>query len=89
MFNAPRQPFAGLALMAAAGIAIADIVPLRPTALSLAGIILTICILVALFRPKLAAAYFIVAAGFFLLHKFATTNTAVSNLGINFANGRG
>ena len=81
LFNAPRQPFAGLALMAAAGIAIADIVPLRPTALSLAGIILTICILIALFRPKLAAAYFIVAAGFFLLHKFTTTNTAGQQLG--------
>ena len=81
LFNAPRQPFAGLALMAAAGIAIADIVPLRPTALPLAGIILTICILVALFRPQLAAAYFAVAAGFFLLHKFATTNTAGQQLG--------
>src|SRR2546421_560943 len=71
----PRQPFIGLALMAVTGIIIAEIFPLRPTALLAVAIILATCILLAIFRPRLAATYFIVAAGFFLLHKFANTNT--------------
>jgi ComEC/Rec2-related protein len=74
--SAPRQPFVGLALMAATGIIVAEVVPLGPTALISAAIVLAICILIALCWPKLAATYLIVAAGFFLLHKFATTNTA-------------
>src|SRR5256885_16627424 len=71
----PRHPFIGLALMAMTGIIIAEIFPLRPTALLAIAIILAMCILLAIFRPKLAAIYFIVAAGFFLLHEFANTNT--------------
>src|SRR6266496_4466718 len=78
--SAPRQPFVGLALMAATGITVAEIVPLRSTVLILAAIVLASCILVALCWPKLAATYLIVAAGFFLLHKFATTNTAGQQL---------
>src|SRR5436190_7457173 len=70
-----RQPFIGLALMAMTGIIIAEIFPLRPTALLAVAIILATCILLAIFRPKLAATYFTVAAGFFLAHKFANTNT--------------
>src|SRR5262245_16601322 len=80
LLSAPRQPFVGLALMAATGIIVAEIVPLTPAALILAAIFLAICILVALCWPKLAATYLIVAAGFFLLHKFATTNTAGQQL---------
>src|ERR1044071_1231649 len=78
--SAPRQPFVGLALMAATGIIVAGIVALAPTALISAAIVLGICILIALCWPKLAATYLIVAAGFFLLHKFATTNTAGQQL---------
>src|SRR6266481_1849105 len=73
--SAPRQPFVGLALMAATGIIVAEVVPLAPTALISAAIVLGICIPIALCWPKLAATYLIVAASFFLLHKFATTNT--------------
>ena len=80
LLSAPRQPFIGLALMAATGIAVAEIVPLRSTELMLAAIVLAICIVVALCWPKLAATYLIVAAGFFLLHKFAMTNTAGQQL---------
>src|SRR4029434_8137531 len=76
LLSAPRQPFVGLALMAAVGIIVAELVAVRCTVLILAAIVLEICILVALCWPKLAATYLIVAAGFFLLHKFATTNTA-------------
>ena len=78
--RAPRQPFVGLALMAMAGIIVADAVPMRPTALVSIAIILAICIVVAACWPRLAATYCIVAAGFFLLHKLATTNPAGQQL---------
>jgi len=78
--SAPRQPFVGLALMAATGIIVAKIVPLAPTALISVAIVLAACIVIALCRSKLAATYLIVAAGFFVLHKFATTNTAGQQL---------
>jgi competence protein ComEC len=80
LLSAPRQPFVGLALMAAVGIIVAELVPVRSAVLTLAAIVLAICILVALCWPKLAATYLIVATGFFLLHKFATTNTAGQRL---------
>jgi competence protein ComEC len=80
LLSAPRQPFVGLAVMAAAGIIVAELIPVRTTALISAAIVLAICLLVALCWPKLAATYVIVAAGFFLLHKFATTNTAGQQL---------
>jgi competence protein ComEC len=78
--SAPRQPFVGLALMAASGIVVAEVAPLAPTALISAATAFGICILIVLFWPRLAATYFIVAAGFFLLHKLATTNTAGQQL---------
>src|SRR6266404_694173 len=80
LLGAPRQPFVGLALTAAVGIIVAELIPVRSTVLTLAAIVLAICILVALCWPKLAATYLIVASGFFLLHKFATTNTAGQQL---------
>src|SRR4029077_16386641 len=79
--SAPRQPFVGLACMAATGIIVAEVVPLAPPALISAALVIGICILIRLCWPKLAATYLIVAAGFFLLHKFATTNTAGQQLG--------
>src|SRR6266576_4932551 len=80
LLGAPSQPFVGLALMAAAGIIGAELVPVGPAALISAAIVLGSGILIALCWPKLAATYLIVAAGFFLLHKFATTNTAGQQL---------
>src|SRR4030095_3849251 len=80
LLSAPRQPFVGLALMAATGIIVAEIVPVRSTVLILAAIVVGICILVALCWPKLVTTYLMVAAGFFLLHKFVTTNTAGQEL---------
>jgi competence protein ComEC len=80
LLNAPRQPFVGLTFMAGAGIIVAEIVPLAPAALISAAIVLGTCILIALCWPKLAATYLVVAAGFFLLHKFATMNTAGKQL---------
>jgi competence protein ComEC len=75
LLTMPRQPFVGLALIAATGIVLADIVPVTATALISAATVLGICILIGLCWPKLPATYLIVAAVFFLLHKFATTNT--------------
>lgn len=80
LLSAPRQPFVGLTLMAATGIAVAEMVPLRPRLVVLAAIIALLCILLALCCPKLVATYLIVALGFFLLHKFATTNSAGQQL---------
>lgn len=79
-FSALRQPFVGLTAMAAMGITAAEILPLSSTALIAGAIALGICVLIALCWPKLATTYLIVAAGFFLLHTFATTNTAGQQL---------
>src|SRR5215831_13607586 len=75
LLSVPRQPFVGLALMAAGGIVVAEMVPVRSTALISVAILLAICLVVAACWPRLAATHFIVAAGFFLLHNFANTNT--------------
>ncbi|MGE5212280.1 MAG: ComEC/Rec2 family competence protein [Nitrospirota bacterium] len=80
LVSVPRQPFVGLTLMAATGIVLAEIVPLRSGPLILVATVLALCILIALCWPKLAATYLIVALGFFVLHKFATTNTAGQQL---------
>ena len=78
--GAPRQPFVGLALLAAAGIIAAEIFPLPPAALTAATIILAVCILILACWPRLFATYLMVAAGFFLLHNLTTTNTAGQQL---------
>jgi competence protein ComEC len=73
--NAPREPFVGLAMTAAVGIVVAEMVALPPAVLISAAIILVLCIVVAFCWPKLPVTYFVVAIGFLLLHKLATTNT--------------
>src|SRR4051812_932712 len=80
LLSTPRQPFVGLALMAGTGIILAEFLPLTATALVSTAIVLAICIVIALCWPNLAATYVMIAAGFFLLHKFATTNTAGQQL---------
>src|SRR5213594_2449423 len=75
LLSAPRQPFVGLAVMAALGIIAAEILPLPSIALTTAAIILALCILTGMCWPRLVATYAIVGAGFFLLHNFATQNT--------------
>jgi competence protein ComEC len=73
--NAPRQPFVGLSLAAAIGIAIAEVFPLPGDALVSVTIILAICTVIVACRPKLLATYAIVVVGFFLLHNLETSNT--------------
>src|SRR6266403_677153 len=75
LLSAPRQPFVGLALMAATGIITAEIFPLPYFAVPPAAIILAICIHIGASWPRPLATYAIVGASFFLLHDFQTTNT--------------
>src|SRR5262245_26004169 len=80
LLSGPRQPFVGLALMAAAGIVVAEMIPVASPTLISAAIIAGICIVFLLCWPRLAATYVIVATAFFLLHKFATTDTTGQQL---------
>ena len=73
--KASRQPFVGLALMAAIGIVIADVFPLPHAPLIVATIILAACIVIVAYRPVLLATYVIVGLGFFLLHDLETSIT--------------
>lgn len=75
LLSAPRQPFVGLAVMAALGIIAAEILPLPPIALTITAIILALCILIGMCWPRPVATYAIVGAGFFLVHNFATQKT--------------
>src|SRR5262245_42082656 len=73
--KASRQPFVGLALMAAIGIVIADVVPLPRAALTVVVIVLAVGIVTLAYRPVLFATYIIVGLSFFLLHNLETSNT--------------
>src|SRR5437867_2727233 len=75
LLSAPRQPFVGLALMAAMGIIVAELFPLPSVAVTVAAIILAVCILIVTCWPRLLVTYAIVGGGFFLLHNFQTSNT--------------
>jgi len=75
LLSAPRQPFVGLALMAATGIIAAEIFPLPSFAMTPAAIILAICILIVACWSRLLATYAVMGAGFFLLHIFQTAST--------------
>src|SRR6058998_609351 len=86
LISAPRQPFVGLALMAATGIITAEILPLPSAALIPTAITLALCILSLAFWPRLLATYAMVGAGFFLLHIFETKNTEGSQLADELGN---
>src|SRR6266545_1524835 len=74
LLSAPRQPFVGLALMAAICIITAELFPLPSVALTATAIILAVCIFAVAWRPRLFATYAIVGAGFFLLHNLENSN---------------
>ena len=80
--NAPRQPFVGLALMAATGIISANFFPLSPSALLATAIAVVICAVALLRWPNLIATYVIVGSGFFLLHGLRTSNTEGEQLAV-------
>jgi competence protein ComEC len=75
LLGAPRQPFVGLALMAATGIIAAEIFPLPSVALTATAIILAVCTLTVACWSRLLATYAIVGAVFFLLHNFRPGST--------------
>jgi hypothetical protein len=86
LLSAPRQPFVGLALMAAMGIIAAEIIPLPSVAVTATVTILALCTLIVAHRPRLLATYAIVGAGFFLLHNFQTKNTEGQQLADELGN---
>src|SRR5438128_5446790 len=75
LLNAPRQPFVGLAVMAAIGIILAELFPLPPSALLATAIAVVICAAALVRWPNLIATYAIVGAGFLVLHDLRTSNT--------------
>src|SRR5437763_1385033 len=74
--NFPRQPFVGLALMAAVGIVVAEFVPIAETHWLLWAIGLVSIALVGFWEPNAALTYLLVGCGFFLAHNFRTRDTA-------------
>ncbi len=75
LLNAPRQPFVGLAVMAAIGIILAELFPLPRSALLATAIAVVICAAALVRWPNLIATYAIVGAGFLVLHGLRTSNT--------------
>src|SRR6058998_247063 len=75
LLNAPRQPFVGLATVAAIGIMLADFFPLPPSALLPTAMAIVICAVALLRWSNLIATYAIVGLGFFLLHSLRTSKT--------------
>jgi competence protein ComEC len=73
--NIPRQPFVGLALMAAIGIVVADFFPVATRDWLLTGTIFATLAVPLFLWPKLGSTYLLVGAGFFLLHNLRTRDT--------------
>src|SRR5437867_6919335 len=84
--NAPRQPFVGLALMAATGIILANFFPFSPSALLGTAIAVVVCAVVLLRWPNLIATYASVGVGFFLLHSLRTSETEGEQLAAELGN---
>src|SRR5438270_3058937 len=74
--NLPRQPFVGLALMAAAGIIAADFIPIPPIQWTLWTIGFVLIAAVLFWEPNLVLIYLLIGSGFFLIHNFRIVDTA-------------
>jgi ComEC/Rec2-related protein len=74
--NAPRQPFVGLALMAALGIVVADFFPIAASDWWAGAIVFGLLAIALFFWPNLGSTYLLVGAGFFLLHNFRIGDTS-------------
>lgn len=66
--NIPRQPFIGLALMAALGIVVADFFPIAASRWWFAAIAFALLAIPLFSWPNLTSTYLLVGCGFFLLH---------------------
>ena len=84
--SAPRQPFVGLALLAATGVIFADFFPFSPSTLLAISMVVAICAFLVLRWPSLIATYAIVGAGFFLLHNLRSSNTEGQQLAAQIGN---
>jgi competence protein ComEC len=73
--NLPRQPFVGLALMAAAGILAADFIPIPPFQWIVWTIGFVLIAALLFWEPNLVLTYLLVGAGFFLIHNFRIVET--------------
>src|SRR3954447_25408127 len=80
LLSAPRQPFVGLALVATAGILLAEFLPVSISALMTLGAVLAACVVISLVRPILIITYAIVGLSFFLIHIVRTTDTVGERL---------
>src|SRR5256714_1684858 len=74
--STPRQPFVGLALMAALGIVVADFFSIAASHWLLAAVVFALFAVALFFWPNLGSTYLLVGAGFFLLHNFRVGDTA-------------
>jgi competence protein ComEC len=72
----PRQPFVGLALMAALGIVVADFCPIPASRWWLSAITFVLLAIALFCWPNLTSTYLLVGCGFFLLHNFRIGDTA-------------
>jgi uncharacterized protein DUF4131 len=80
LMNIPRQPFVGLALMAALGIIVADFVPIAPSQWLIWLIAFVSVALVLFWKSNTALTCGLVGCAFFLLHNFRTGDTPGSKL---------
>src|SRR5256885_2483875 len=74
--NIPRQPFVGLALMAALGIVVADFFPIAASRWWFAAIAFALLTIPLCCWPNLGSTYLLVGCGFFLLHNLRIGDTA-------------
>src|SRR5947208_1925476 len=86
LLSGPRQPFVGLAVVAAMGVIFADCFPLSPSTLLAISMLVVICAFLVLRWPSLIAMYAIVGAGFFLLHNLRSSNTEGQQLAAQIGN---
>jgi competence protein ComEC len=75
LLDRARQPFLGLTMMAAAGIAIGDAVQLSQSAMTLVVAMLGIIAALLCWRPNEILTFLFVAGTFFVLHNLRTTST--------------
>src|SRR5437899_3075716 len=86
LLSGPRQPFVGLAVVAAMGVIFADCFPLSPSTLLAISVLVVICALLVLRWPSLSATYAIVGAAFFLLHNLRSSNAEGQRLAAEIGN---
>src|SRR5437763_1736703 len=86
LLSGPRQPFVGLAVVAAMGVIFADCFPLSPSTLLAISVLMVICALLVLRWPSLSATYAIVGAAFFLLHNLRSSNAEGQRLAAEIGN---